>query len=129
MATREATRIYQFITKITLRFTCDARKIWPTIKKSQNILNVNVATFRWKWRVQEKQEVKDQQSCMSVFVADWRFEVAARSTSPDMATVFHSRLHGRFIEIQNNLRRKKAHRTNQGSNFLEGSFSRVWELM
>ena len=40
-----------------------------------------------------------------------------------MKTVFHAWLHGRFIEIQNNLRRKKLHRTNQGSNFLRGSFS------
>ena len=33
-------------------------------------------------------------------------------------------LYGRFIEIQENLRRKKLHRTNhQGSNILRGSFS------
>ena len=31
--------------------------------------------------------------------------------------------YGRFIEMQSNLRRKKLHRTNQGSNFLGGSFS------
>ena len=29
----------------------------------------------------------------------------------------------RFIEIQSNLRRKKLHRTNKGSNFLGGIFS------
>ena len=40
-----------------------------------------------------------------------------------MTTVFHARLFGRFIEIQNNLRRKKLNRTNQSSNSLEGSFS------
>ena len=40
-----------------------------------------------------------------------------------MATVFHIWAYGRFIEIQSNLRRKKLHRTNQGSNFLGGSFS------
>ena len=40
-------------------------------------------------RVQEKQEVKDQQSC----------------TSPDVTTVLHTRAYGRFIEIQSNLRR------------------------
>ena len=51
------------------------------------------------------------------------FWVAARSTNPDMATVFYGRSYGRFIEIQNNLKRKKLHRTNQGSNFLGGSFS------
>ena len=42
-----------------------------------------------------------------------------------MATVFHARLHGRFMEIQSNLRRKKLHRTNQDSNFLGGSFSNI----
>ena len=40
-----------------------------------------------------------------------------------MTTVFHVWPYGRFIEIQSNLRRKKLHRTNQGSNFLGGSFS------
>ena len=35
-----------------------------------------------------------------------------------MTTVFHVKPYGRFIQIQSNL-----HRTNQGSNFPEGSFS------
>ena len=39
-----------------------------------------------------------------------------------MKAVFHKWPYGRFIEIQSNLRRKKLHRTNQGSNFLGGSF-------
>ena len=40
-----------------------------------------------------------------------------------MTTVFDTWLYGRFIKIQSNLRRKKLHRSNQGSNFLGGSFS------
>ena len=40
-----------------------------------------------------------------------------------MTAVFHTWPYGRFIEIQSNLRRKKLHRMNQGSNFLGGSFS------
>ena len=40
-----------------------------------------------------------------------------------MTTVFHARTYGRFIETQSNLRRKKLHRTNQGSNFLGSSLS------
>ena len=40
-----------------------------------------------------------------------------------MTTVFHTWAYGRFIEIQSNLRRKKFHRTNQGFNFLGGSFT------
>ena len=39
-----------------------------------------------------------------------------------MTTVFHAWPCGRFIEKQSNLRRKKLHRTNQGSNFLGGNF-------
>ena len=48
---------------------------------------------------------------------------ATRSSIPNMTTALHVWLYGRFIEIQSNLRQKKLHRTNQGSNFLEGSFS------
>ena len=40
-----------------------------------------------------------------------------------MTTEFHEWLCDRFIEIQKNLWGKKLHRTNQGSNFLGGSFS------
>ena len=40
-----------------------------------------------------------------------------------MTTVFHAWPYGRFIEIQTNLRSKNSHRTNQGSNFIGGSFS------
>ena len=40
-----------------------------------------------------------------------------------MTTLFHEWSYGRFIEIQSNLRRRKLHKTNQGSNFLGGSFS------
>ena len=36
---------------------------------------------------------------------------------------FHARLYGRFIEIKSNLRKKKLHRTNQGSNLPGDSFS------
>ena len=35
-----------------------------------------------------------------------------------MTTIFHGRLHGRLIEIQSNLKKKKLHRTSKGSNFL-----------
>ena len=51
------------------------------------------------------------------------FQVGTSATSPDMPTVFYTWPYGRFIEIQNNLRRKKLHRTNQGSNFLVDNFS------
>ena len=39
-----------------------------------------------------------------------------------MIPVFQAWLCVRFIEIKSNLRRKKVHRTNQGSNFLGGQF-------
>ena len=41
-----------------------------------------------------------------------------------MTTVFHVWLYGRFIEIQNNLMKKKLQRTNQGSNFLGDNLER-----
>ena len=50
-------------------------------------------------------------------------EVATCSTSPDMKAVFHTWPYGRFLEINSNLERKKFLRTNQGSNFSQGSFS------
>ena len=40
-----------------------------------------------------------------------------------MATVFHISPYGKLKGIQNNLRRKKFHRTNQGSNFPGDSFN------
>ena len=39
-----------------------------------------------------------------------------------MTTVFHTWLHGRFIEIQSNLMRKKLHRMKQDSNFFWRQF-------
>ena len=52
-----------------------------------------------------------------------QFQVAIRTTSPDMTTICHAWPYGRFIAIQSNLRRKKLQKTNQGSNFLGSSFS------
>ena len=49
--------------------------------------------------------------------------MATRRTSPDMTTVFHAWTYDRFIKIQSNLRKKKLHRTNQGSSLLRSSFS------
>ena len=40
-----------------------------------------------------------------------------------MTKVFHAWRYGIFIKIQSNLRIKKLNRTNQGSNFLGGTFS------
>ena len=75
-------------------------------------------------RVQARQQVKDQQSCISVFVAYLGIPRSkTRSTSSDMSTVFHAWSYGRFAEIQGSLWRKKLHRTNQGFNFLGSSFT------
>ena len=73
-------------------------------------------------RVQERQQVKDQQSYIFVFVLFLTILSTARSTIPDMTAVFHACLYERFIEMQSNLRRKKLHTTNQGSNFPGDSF-------
>ena len=49
--------------------------------------------------VQEKQQVKDLQSCISVFVACLTILIATGGTSTDVTTVFHTWANGRFIEI------------------------------
>ena len=45
-----------------------------------------------------------------------QFQVATRSTSSDMTTIFHMQQYGGFIEIRSNLKRKKLH-------LLEGTFN------
>ena len=44
-----------------------------------------------------------------------------------MTKIFNARLYDRFVEmqiqVQSSFKRKKLHRTNQGSNYLRGSFS------
>ena len=101
----------------------------PVVPVQMNMCQSNTYRTDLSWldfndepRVQEKQQVKDQQSCIFIFVA-YPTMVATRSTSPDMTTVFHPWLYDRFMKIQSNLGRKKLNRTNQGSNFLGGSFS------
>ena len=49
-------------------------------------------------------------------------QVAARSTNPDMTTVFHVRPYGKIVETQSNLWRKQSHRMNQVTNFGRTSF-------
>ena len=44
-------------------------------------------------------------------------------SSLEMKTVFSARLYGRFIEIQNILKRKKIRGTNEGNNFLGANSS------
>ena len=67
--------------------------------------------------------MKYHHSYISICVAYLMFHAAARSTSPDVTTIFHASLYHRFIEIQRNLRRNKLHGTTQGSNFLLGIIS------
>ena len=52
-----------------------------------------------------------------------QFQVGTRSTSLHVTTVFHRYLNGGFIEVQSKLRRKKLHRMNEGTYFLEGILS------
>ena len=103
---------------------------WNQLSKVQmNIYLSNICRKDLSWlhfddepRVQERQQVKDQQSYIFVFVLFLTVLSTARSTIPDMTTVFHACLYERFIEMQSNLRRKKLHTTNQGSNFPGESF-------
>ena len=65
----------------------------------------------------------DQQSDIPISVVIPHIQVTASSICPDLTTVFHARLYGRFIDIKTNFRRKKLHRMYQGSNFLEMQFN------
>ena len=69
------------------------------------------------------QQVKDQQSSISIFEAYPTFSSSKLEHHPEVTTLFHAWLYGRFIKIQSNLRGKKLHRMNQGRKFLRGSFS------
>ena len=82
-------------------------KVIPTKK-------LKLDTFR-QWAKGSKAEVSKVSTVLHIYF------LGTRSTSPDITTVFHAWLYGRFIEIQGNLRRKKLNRTNQSSNFLGGS--------
>ena len=77
---------------------------------------------------QERQQVKDQQSCIIIFVAYLTVPSSNEGHQLRHDKVCHAWSNGRFIEIQNNFRRKKLHRTNQGSNFRGGSFLSI-EIM
>ena len=46
-------------------------------------------------------------------------------TDLDMTKIIHARSYVRFIKIQSNFWRKKLHRTNEGSNFLEGNWDNI----
>ena len=72
----------------------------------KNIYQINTYRKDLSWphlddepRVQDKQQVKHQQSCIFVFVACLTFQVATRGTSPYMITVFHTWAYGKFIDI------------------------------
>ena len=67
--------------------------------------------------------MKYQESYIPVSVAYLNIQVTTRSISLGMIGVFYVRPYARFIKIKINLRRKKLHKTNHGSNFLGGSFS------
>ena len=102
----------------------------PETRRISHLLGSAHLTIPLSWphfnnepRVQERQQLKDQQFCISIFQLIWQFQVATRSTSPDMTRVIHAWLYSRFIEIQSKLRRKKNQTPNQGSNFLGASFS------
>ena len=60
----------------------------------------------------------DQQSYISVLSGISKYQLVDQ---PRLDLMFY----GRFMEMQINLRRKKLHRTKEGLNFLEGSFSNL----
>ena len=88
----------------------------PVHLVQMNIYQNNTCKKNLSWlyvdtepRVEERQQVRDQQSYIFVSLV---YLVAARSTRPDTTIVFHGRPYDRFVEIKSNLRRNELHRTN-----------------
>ena len=78
----------------------------------------------WRWAKGSRETASVVPTVLhSCFCSLSNIQVAATISIPDMTTVFHVRLYGWFIAISSNVRKKKHHRKNQGSNFLVGSFS------
>ena len=68
---------------------------WSQMRFRSTSTKVSWLNFDEEPRFQERWQVTNQ--------------VAARSTSPNMATAFHARRYCKFIEIKSNLRRNKLH--------------------
>ena len=68
---------------------------------------------------QERQQKKDQRSCILIFVA--YLTILTINYEQLAQTCQQYSMHGHFV--QGSLRRKKLHRTNQVSNFLGDNFS------
>ena len=104
----------------------EKKEVEPVEPVQLNIFQSNTYRKVLRWlhfndqpKVQERQQVKDQESCLSVFVAYLTIPSSNQKHQPR----FHTWAYVRFIEIQSNPRRKKPYITNQGSNFLGGSFN------
>ena len=100
---------------LTIR-TPTRRKKWNRRPVQMNIYQINtykklkLTTFWWWPTASRETAVKEQQPNISVFIAPTQ-----------TSAVFHAWPYSRFIEIQSNLRRKKLHKTKQGTNFLASS--------
>ena len=58
------------------------------------------------WLYFGDEQVKDQQTYIPIFVAFQYIQVPGRCISLGMITVLHGRLHGRFIEMSNLMKKK-----------------------
>ena len=92
------------------QFSWTSTKVIPIEK-------LTLATFR-QWAKVSKKAAREEPTTLHI-----DFFRNQEHQSKHDNRVFHAWSYGRFIEIQGNLRRKKLHRTNQGCNFLGGSFS------
>ena len=81
------------------------RTVEPLETVQMNIYQSNTCRKEDEPRVQDRQQMANIPTYSFLQLISY-FQVAARTPSPDMATVFHARVCGRFTEIQSNLRRK-----------------------
>ena len=70
---------------------------WTSTKSNTYTKNLSWLHLHNEPRVQERLQVKDQQSCISTLQLIKQVQVATRSTIPDMTTLFHTWKYALFI--------------------------------
>ena len=78
------------------------------------IKNTSWLNFDYEPRVQKRQQVNEHQSYISIFVTYLTFSSSSYENQPRHDNIIPSKV----VDIHNSLRRRKLHRTSQGSNFL-----------
>ena len=82
-----------------------------------------ISQFRWTSTKGTRDKASRGPAVLHICFCSFYLTIPPSRASPDMTTVFHKRLYGRFTEIQIYLRKKRLHWINQGSSIFGSSFS------